>query len=346
MSAINIRSIIDNIQDEVRKFARTNETIASHTNLLALNATIEAARAGEYGKGFSVVAQEVKSLASQAATNSKELRTTVLARIAQQSDQLTRQFEDTHNGRLSEMAQTLVQLIVRNLYERTADVRWWATDEAFHACASDPTDEKIAYAKQRLGLINRFYSVYADLLLVDVNGKVLANSQGEKFRSVQGMNVSGQRWFSEAMATRSGDEYYADDIFNCPAHNGQAVAAYSTAVRRGADVNGEVVGVLGVFFDWQEQSRVIVCDEPNLSNDEWKRSRVMLLDNKSRIIAASDGQNLLASFRLENSGQPKGYYFDQQGRAVAYSKTIGYQEFDGLGWWAVIVQEPSEEEKK
>ncbi|WP_008310151.1 HAMP domain-containing methyl-accepting chemotaxis protein [Leptolyngbya sp. PCC 6406] len=102
---------------EISKIVALISSIASRTNLLALNASIEAARAGEAGRGFAIVADEVRQLADRAAKASKEIEQIVLQIQSETGGVMTAMEEGTQQviegTRLAEQAKRSLEDIIQ-----------------------------------------------------------------------------------------------------------------------------------------------------------------------------------------------------------------------------------------
>jgi hypothetical protein len=338
-----INALAEQMREKMRASLKEIDDINMQVRLLSFNAQVEAARAGASGQAFGVVASYMGELATRTSDVAENLATQVQAEIDEMAVISRQLATDVRGARLADLALNNIDLIDRNLYERTCDVRWWATDASLtQACADPDHAEVVRHASKRLGVILDAYTVYFDLVLCLPDGRVIANGRPRQFQSV-GSNVSKQEWFQSAMATSSGDEFGFQTVHKTALVGNERILAYSCTVREDGEADGAVLGVLGILFRWDALAQTVV-EQTSVPAWEKELTRALVVDREGAILADTEGRMLLDRLSFEGMSnrfeEAKGFVvaeFDRARAVIAYARAPGFETYS-TGWYSVVIQ--------
>jgi hypothetical protein len=331
-----------NLAESTDQIRNINEDI----HVLSINAKMEAARAGSHGQGFGVVADSIRRLVSRTNGVTEQMESQVRALMQELSAMSSQLGLEVRGQRYQQIAYNAIDIVDRNLFERTADVRWWATDDSLVSALEQPDADTARRAGVRLGVILDSYTVYYDLVLANRDGRVVANGRPDLYHST-GEDVSTEPWFRDGILTQSGDEYAVQGVHNSRLVREEPVLAYAATVRTGGDARGEVLGVLGILFRWRDLGQTVVERSVAAIRDtEGEETNVTasIVDDTGRIIASSREAELFQ----KPTDAPSRFYTETEngysqittkGRTVlvACALSPGYETYR-TGWRCVIQQ--------
>lgn len=249
---------------------------------------------------------------------------------------LLRLIEETFNKSLNELeskAQTAIDILIRNLFERTADIGFLATDDDIrdYLLFLHSTDLSVSEEMREIkinkkeALTERFreyvakYSVYENIILLDTKGKVLV-----QLDHTNPITFSKDPLLQESLRTYQGyvETYRPSDL----THNKPSLI-YSYRVCN--PENEEPLGVLCLIFRFENELQSIfkklTRENPYIALE--------LLDSNGEVIASSSTHHVPVGSYLDprNNEDHQTYYagFEYLYKAV---KTSGYQGYNGSGW--------------
>jgi chemotaxis signal transduction protein len=228
---------------------------------------------------------------------------------------------------LASRAQIVADILVRNLFERTADVGFLATDadlrafvsECVHSPDSDHTDA-VARIRERLNEYRSKYTVYDDIVVLDRHGRILA--------SLDATRVSERS--SDPLVSASINSNAFVETFRASDLRPSARRALLFSKRIEDPDTGAAIGVLCLSFRFDDEMAGIFAG----LRERADRAVMLLIDVEGTVVASSDPDHVAlgkyVEVRLEGSTESvviAGREYLVQTRAAR-----GYQGYLGLGW--------------
>lgn len=229
-------------------------------------------------------------------------------------------------------AQVAVDILVRNLFERTADIGFLAIDDELRRYAGKASSPQGADPAEHAAIVERFqayvekYSVYHDIVLLDTGGRVLA-----RLDQTQALEHSNDPLVDEALRTTAPyvEHFRVSDL----QAGGAPVLAYAYRIENaGGDTP---LGVLCLCFRFEDEMRGIFANL--LRTGDWYL--LSLLDADGICIASSDPLQLPVGTRVEMVLDADCRIVRLGGREylATSANTRGYQGYLGPGWLAHVM---------
>lgn len=272
---------------------------------------------------------DVLNLLGQLSGTTTEMSGTKAAFATLSADLLDNLARTTLEKRVRELcapSQMAIDVLVRNLYERTADIGFLAMDDALRAFAAAGARTKAEHAAMvlRLQAYVARYSVYRDVILLSPSGEVLARLAGQPEVAVSRDPLLRQVLESSAPYTEAA---VRSDLFPGESRN----LFYAVRVQ---DDSGAVLGALFLCFDFEIEVKRIFASLQR--RGDW--SVITLLDEAGVVIASSDASQV-APGAVIDVAPGDGQLMRFAGRKYLASRRLaqGFQGYMGPGWSALVL---------
>ncbi len=344
ISLESISKLTNSMASEMELAIKTIQDINEETHILALNAAIEASSAGDAGKGFGVVADHMGNLSNETSRITKKMSQESQNKIIELEEILMTQATNVRGARLANLALNNIDLVDRSFYERSADVRWWAKDSSIVEALMNKSQNSLFKVSKRLGVILKYYTIYHDLILTDLQGIIIAN--GNPRYKLVGRNVSEREWFRSAIGTQNGDQFGFDSVHKSQPLENQTIVTFSCKVHQDGDTSKPVIGVFASVFNWASFMQKIIQNTP-INEEDREKTRICILDKNGKILADSQNklfENLEFEQREQLFAETSNFLiqeYNEKKSCFGHAISPGFEGYS-TGWHSVIIQELKE----